>query len=89
MPFLSINTRELYYVWNVPVDRLNGALTFLLIHGLGSSSSFYAPVIPRLVEQGFSCLAFDTYGTHVLGAAGSRFLVLNLFFTNVPWNLVG
>jgi alpha-beta hydrolase superfamily lysophospholipase len=63
MPFAQINEKELYYTWSPAKDGSEQpGLTILLIHGLGSSSSFYATVIPKLLEAGFGCLAFDTHG---------------------------
>ena len=64
MPFIHVNRKELYYTWSSPETRSkqNSGLTLVFIHGLGSSSSFYATVIPSLVKAGFSCLAIDTHG---------------------------
>ena len=59
MPFARVNDKCLYYFVRSPT---RSALTLVFIHGLGSSSSFYATVIPGLVEAGFSCLAIDTHG---------------------------
>jgi alpha-beta hydrolase superfamily lysophospholipase len=60
MPTLQIDDQELYYSWTPAGD---GPI-LLFIHGLGSSNSFYASIIPGLVQQGFSCLAFDTPGMY-------------------------
>lgn len=59
MPCLRIEDQDLYYDWTQAGDD---SLVLVFIHGLGSSSSFYAPIIPSLVEHGYSCLAFDTPG---------------------------
>lgn len=65
MPFINISpTQELYYVLRSPQDAASSGLTFLFIHGLGSSSSFYATVIPALVAAGHLCLAFDMNGSY-------------------------
>ncbi|KAG5939763.1 hypothetical protein E4U53_007737 [Claviceps sorghi] len=59
MPSLTFDNQELYYTWSPGAD---GPI-LLFVHGLGSSSSFYATMIPSLVEKGHSCLAFDTPGS--------------------------
>lgn len=59
MPRATINGKEIFYSWK---PARQAGLTLLLIHGLGGSGAFYAPVIPGLVAAGFSCLAMDTYG---------------------------
>ncbi|KAH0598878.1 hypothetical protein MHUMG1_02990 [Metarhizium humberi] len=59
MPAIQIDNQDLYYSWS-PAGE--GPI-LLLIHGLGSSNSFYASIIPGLVQKGFSCLAFDTPGS--------------------------
>jgi alpha-beta hydrolase superfamily lysophospholipase len=58
MPFVRDEDHDLFYTW----APAKGDLTLLFIHGLGSSSSFYAPVTSLLLERGYSCLAFDTPG---------------------------
>jgi len=58
MPFLRVQDQDLFYSWHAAGD----GPVLLFIHGLGSSNSFYAPIIPSLVQQGYSCLAFDTPG---------------------------
>ncbi|EQL01935.1 alpha/beta hydrolase fold family protein [Ophiocordyceps sinensis CO18] len=60
MPSLRIQDQDLYYDWTRAGDD---GLILVFIHGLGSSNSFYAPIIPSLVEAGYSCLAFDTPGS--------------------------
>ncbi|GJN82764.1 hypothetical protein PLIIFM63780_006309 [Purpureocillium lilacinum] len=59
MPFLRVQDQDLFYSWHAAGD----GPVLLFIHGLGSSNSFYAPIIPSLVQQGYSCLAFDTPGS--------------------------
>ncbi|TWU75859.1 hypothetical protein ED733_005449 [Metarhizium rileyi] len=60
MPTLQIDDgQDLYYSWSPAGD---GPI-LLFIHGLGSSNSFYASIIPGLVQRGFSCLAFDIPGS--------------------------
>lgn len=59
MPSIRIDNQELYYTWS---PRANGPI-LLFVHGIGSSHSFYSPIIPSLVKKGHSCLAFDIPGT--------------------------
>ncbi|KAF3763895.1 putative alpha/beta hydrolase [Cryphonectria parasitica EP155] len=59
MPFTEINGKTLFYSWK-PASR--AGLTLYFIHGLGSAHSFWSPVIPDLVDAGFSCLAIDVPG---------------------------
>ncbi|POR35548.1 3-oxoadipate enol-lactonase 2 [Tolypocladium paradoxum] len=87
MPFLQIEDQELYYTWTPAGD----GPTILFIHGLGSSNSFYASIVPSLVQNGYSCLAFDTPGSAlskyrgrdsdpdlICGAAGALISTLGL-----------
>jgi pimeloyl-ACP methyl ester carboxylesterase len=65
MPFIAISPyQELYYVLRAPQGAASSGLTFLFIHGLGSSSSCYATVMPALVAAGHQCLAFDMNGLY-------------------------
>ncbi|PNP51723.1 hypothetical protein THARTR1_07720 [Trichoderma harzianum] len=53
MPFLKLQDRDrqLYYTLNAPPTTTSSSdsiTNIVLIHGLGSSSSYYAPVIPKL-----------------------------------------
>jgi pimeloyl-ACP methyl ester carboxylesterase len=63
MPFLDVRRKSLYYRL-ASAQRQRDAVgpVFLFIHGLGSSSSFYAPIIPSLAAAGYECVAFDTHG---------------------------
>lgn len=60
MPTIQVHDQELFYTW-APVAGSSGPC-LLFTHGLGSSSSFFATVIPALVARGYPCLAFDTPG---------------------------
>ncbi|EHK21081.1 uncharacterized protein TRIVIDRAFT_83633 [Trichoderma virens Gv29-8] len=79
MPFLKLQDRDrqLYYTWSAPPTAASSSdkiTTVILIHGLGSSSSYYAPVIPKLVDAGYTCLALDSHGaalTPLTGEGGS------------------
>ncbi|CAK7206204.1 hypothetical protein SEUCBS139899_008991 [Sporothrix eucalyptigena] len=71
MPFMTISpSQELYYVLRTPQNAASSGLTFLFVHGLGSSSSFYATVMPALVEAGHRCLAFDMNGSSLTKYSG-------------------
>lgn len=70
MPHITLNNKSLYYVVNEPEQQPNA--TLLLIHGLGSSSSFYYPVIPFLVKAGIRCIALDTYGSGLSHFTGTH-----------------
>lgn len=59
MPLTEINGKKIFYSWK-PASR--AGLTLFFIHGLGGAHSFWSPVIPDLVEAGFSCLAIDVPG---------------------------
>lgn len=59
MPFTEINGKTTFYSWK-PASR--AGLTLFFLHGLGGAHSFWSPVIPGLVESGFSCLAIDVPG---------------------------
>lgn len=64
MPFAEVNGKNIFYAHRAPAaETASLGITVLMIHGLGSSHSFYLPLIPRLLDAGFSCLAYDTYGT--------------------------
>lgn len=72
MPFFTLkSSHKLYYVLRTPTGQnvKPSGLVYLLIHGLGSSSSFYGPVMPALLDAGHTCLAYDMYGS-ALSAMG-------------------
>ncbi|KAI9896913.1 hypothetical protein N3K66_007935 [Trichothecium roseum] len=60
MPFLDVEGLNLYYRWS-PAQGSRPVL--VLIHGLGSSHAYYAPLVPLLNQRGYSCLAIDTPGS--------------------------
>ncbi|EPE02624.1 alpha beta hydrolase fold family [Ophiostoma piceae UAMH 11346] len=71
MPFTTLpSLHKLYYVLRTPTGDNGASLTFLFIHGLGSSSSFYAPVMPALVDAGYQCVAFDMNGSSLTKYSG-------------------
>lgn len=69
MPFTEINGKKIFYSWK-PASR--AGLTLYFIHGLGGAHSFWSPIIPGLVEAGFSCLAIDVPGWSNLSPRSSR-----------------
>lgn len=60
MPFLQARSHRLYYADSHP-DGSPSDLTFIFIHGLGSSQNYYYPVLPHLAEK-YRCITLDTYG---------------------------
>ncbi|KAJ5212305.1 uncharacterized protein N7498_003951 [Penicillium cinerascens] len=60
MPFLQAKNHRLYYADSHPDGPPRG-LTFIFIHGLGSSQNYYFPVIPHLTKE-HRCITIDTYG---------------------------
>ncbi|KAL6876868.1 Alpha/Beta hydrolase protein [Trichoderma novae-zelandiae] len=75
MPFLKLQDRDrqLYYTFTAPPNAASASkniTNIVLVHGLGSSSSYYAPVIPRLVDAGYSCLALDSHGSALTKLTG-------------------
>ncbi|KAF7560222.1 hypothetical protein G7046_g3932 [Stylonectria norvegica] len=64
MPYLNVQEgRSVYYSYTAGSAAVQSRPVLVFIHGLGSSSSFFAPIIPFLFTAGFSCLALDSYGS--------------------------
>lgn len=62
MPFVQANDHRLYYADSHPAGPPTPTgLTFIFIHGLGSSQNYYYPVIPHLTKL-HRCITIDTYG---------------------------
>lgn len=62
MPFLKAGIHTLHYFDSHPAGPPTPTgLTFIFIHGLGSSQNYYFPVIPALSDH--RCLLIDTYGS--------------------------
>ncbi|OQD66967.1 hypothetical protein PENPOL_c004G10802 [Penicillium polonicum] len=62
MPFVQANDHRLHYADSHPAGPPNPtSLTFIFIHGLGSSQNYYYPVIPHLTKH-HRCITIDTYG---------------------------
>jgi pimeloyl-ACP methyl ester carboxylesterase len=63
MPFVKLNGRELFYTRRSSTAQPKSSnIAILMIHGLGSSNSFYAPINPVLAAEGLDCIALDTCG---------------------------
>lgn len=65
MPTTTIRQREIFYTVTTPSaprDASSSAQTIIFIHGLGSTSSFFQPILPYLTSQGHTCIIFDNYG---------------------------
>jgi pimeloyl-ACP methyl ester carboxylesterase len=63
MPFAQVNNKKLFYTLTAPdTSTSKSPFTLLCIHGLGSASSFYAPITPHLTSLGHTVLAIDTHG---------------------------
>ncbi|EXK29310.1 hypothetical protein FOMG_14468 [Fusarium oxysporum f. sp. melonis 26406] len=63
MPFIKVQNKKLFYaqVDAETVSKHGPVLVF--IHGLGSSHSFYIPVMNQLATAGYSSIALDVYGS--------------------------
>ncbi|KAE8144319.1 Alpha/Beta hydrolase protein [Aspergillus avenaceus] len=62
MPFLDVNNHQLHYADSHPNGAPTNGLTFVFIHGLGSSQNYYFAVMPHLTPN-HRCIAVDTYGS--------------------------
>lgn len=76
MPTTFVNSKTLFYTLTSPTKP--SRTTILFIHGLGSSSSFYAAITPYLTSQGHQCLAFDTYGSGLSPYNGSGNSIISI-----------
>ncbi|KAK4542363.1 hypothetical protein LTR36_006819 [Oleoguttula mirabilis] len=72
MPFATVNSHEIHFVdtYDTEPQRGNGKPSILMIHGLGSSSNYYMPIIPYLTS--YRCVALDTYGAALSKSPGER-----------------
>lgn len=62
MPFIEYADKRLHYADSHPQGPPEGGLTFICIHGLGSSQNYYFPILPHLNKK-HRCIAIDTYGS--------------------------
>ena len=58
MPYATVNSHSLHYSEAKP--SAPSTQTIILIHGLGSSQNYYAPILPSL--SSYRCITFDNYG---------------------------
>lgn len=73
MPFFTTpDSKKLYYTDTPPSSEKNSSLNLVFIHGLGSSSSFYFPIIPHLSSLGHRCITLDTHGSGSSPYTGKR-----------------
>jgi len=61
MPFVEVNNHRLHCADSHPNGAPSNGLTFIFVHGLGSSQNFYHPVLPHLIPK-HCCITLDTYG---------------------------
>jgi len=62
MPYIEVNQKRLNYSDSHPNGPPAGGLTYIFIHGLGSSQNYFGGVIPLLTSN-HRCIAIDTYGS--------------------------
>lgn len=63
MPLVQIGYKKIHYTDFPPANDASPRETFVLVHGLGSSQNYYAPIIPMLTAQSYRCVAFDSSGS--------------------------
>ncbi|EPS30289.1 hypothetical protein PDE_05240 [Penicillium oxalicum 114-2] len=84
MPFIQAGRHSLHYADSHPSGPpTSSALTFILIHGLGSSQNYYFPIIPHLNPH-HRCITIDTYG-----AARSPFTGDTISITSIAEDVIG
>ncbi|KAL1995637.1 hypothetical protein VTN49DRAFT_1824 [Thermomyces lanuginosus] len=62
MPYVVVDSKSLHYADSHPKGPPEGGMTFVMIHGLGSSQNYYFPVLPHLTTR-HRCVTIDTYGS--------------------------
>ncbi|KAJ5327072.1 Alpha/beta hydrolase fold-1 [Penicillium brevicompactum] len=84
MPFVQANSHRLNYADSHPGGApTSTGLTFVFIHGLGSSQNYYYPVIPHLTES-HRCVTIDTYG-----AARSEYTNATITIPSIAEDVIG
>ncbi|GKU20773.1 unnamed protein product [Fusarium langsethiae] len=64
MPFLNVNGKKLFYARvDAGTEHKTSGPVLVFVHGLGSSHSFYIPVMHSLATAGYSSVALDVYGS--------------------------
>lgn len=71
MTLITINSKSLHYTLYPASASSPSSLTLIFLHGLGSTSSFYAPIIPLLSSAGHACLTVDTHGSGLSAYTGA------------------
>jgi alpha-beta hydrolase superfamily lysophospholipase len=63
MPLLDVKGKKLFYARvDAETEPKTSSPVLVFIHGLGSSHSFYIPVMHGLAASGYSSIALDVYG---------------------------
>lgn len=60
MPYIDVNQKRLHYA-DSGAPAPDG-LTYIFIHGLGSSQNYFFAILPHLTPNN-RCIAIDTYGS--------------------------
>lgn len=60
MPFLQLGYKRIHYTDLKPEG--DERVTFILMHGLGSTQDYYHAVAQGLTANGFRCVIFDNTG---------------------------
>ncbi|KAF5979566.1 transcriptional activator Mut3p [Fusarium coicis] len=63
MPFIKVQNKTLFYAQADAETASKDGPVMVFIHGLGSSHSFYIPVMNQLAAAGYSSVALDVYGS--------------------------
>lgn len=63
MPLIQVGYKKIHYTDLPPANDASPRETFVLVHGLGSSQNYYAPIIPMLTAQSYRCIALDSSGS--------------------------
>ncbi|KAF5255969.1 hypothetical protein FOXYS1_13585 [Fusarium oxysporum] len=63
MPFIKVQNKKLFYAQVDAETVSKDGPVLVFIHGLGSSHSFYIPVMNQLATAGYSSIALDVYGS--------------------------
>jgi len=66
MPFIKVQNKKLFYAQVDAETASKDGSVLVFIHGLGSSHSFYIPVMNQLATAGYSSIALDVYGQYWL-----------------------
>ena len=72
MPYIRVNDHRISYfdIKDAQPGQGQGKPPVIMIHGHGSSQSYYMPVIPEIT--GNCCIAMDTYGAARSKSSGGK-----------------